>query len=89
MSQTAKIKMIKKDPCPYCDRAMNLFNRKGYVVEVIDLTKNTDEILTWKEKTGWQTFPMIFINDIMIGGYNDLKALDEEGRLDDIVQKLP
>jgi len=85
MKQIAKIKMIKKNPCPFCDRAMNLFNRKGYQVEVIDLTNNLDEIQTWKEKTGWQTVPMIFINDTMIGGYSDLKALDDEGKLDALV----
>lgn len=77
--------MVKKDPCPFCDRAMNLFNRKGYQVEVVDLTNNLDEIDTWKEKTGWRTVPIIFINDTLIGGYNDLKALDEEGKLDALV----
>ncbi|MEK6628181.1 MAG: glutaredoxin domain-containing protein [Bdellovibrionota bacterium] len=85
MKQTAKIKLIKKIPCPFCDRAINFFNNKGYQVEIIDLTNNLDELLAWKQKTGWQTVPMIFINDTMIGGYNDLKALDEEGKLDAMV----
>lgn len=85
MKQTAVIRMVKKNPCPYCDRAMNLFNRKGYKVEIIDLTDNLDELQIWKQKTGWQTVPMIFINGTMIGGYNDLKALDEEGKLDAMV----
>ncbi len=77
--------MIKKIPCPFCDRAMNLFNSKGYEVEIVDLTDNPDELHSWKEKTGWATVPMIFINDELIGGYNDLKALDDEGKLDSLV----
>ncbi len=77
--------MIKKIPCPFCDRAMNLFNSKGYEVEIVDLTDNLDELHSWKEKTGWKTVPMIFINDELIGGYNDLKALDDEGKLDSLV----
>lgn len=85
MKQTARIKMIKKNPCPYCDRAMNFFNSKGYEVEVVDLTNNLDELRSWKDKTGWQTVPMIFINDTFIGGYNDIKALDEEGKLDPMI----
>lgn len=88
MKQTAKIKMIKKNPCPFCDRAMNFLNSKGYDVEIVDLTDNLDELRTWKAKTGWQTVPMIFINDTLIGGYNDLKALDEEGKLDQMVMGL-
>lgn len=74
--------MIKKNPCPYCDRAMNFFNGRGLEVEVVDLSNNLDELRAWKEKTGWQTVPMIFINDQLIGGYSDLKALEEEGKLD-------
>lgn len=82
MKQTAKIKMVKKDPCPYCDRAMNFFNNKGVEVEIIDLTNNLDQLQVWKQKTGWQTVPMIFINDELVGGYTDLKVLDEEGQFD-------
>jgi glutaredoxin 3 len=85
MKQTAKIKMIKKTPCPYCDRAMNFFKGKGLNVEVVDLTDNLDELQTWKEKTGWQTVPMIFINDTLVGGYNDLRALEDDGKFDAMV----
>lgn len=74
--------MIKKNPCPYCDRAMNFFNARELQVEIVDLTNNLDELQTWKEKTGWQTVPMIFINDQLIGGYSDLKALEDEGKLE-------
>ncbi|MCC2678045.1 MAG: glutaredoxin [Pseudobdellovibrio sp.] len=85
MKQTAKIKMIKKDPCPYCDRALNFFNSKGVEVEIVDLTNNLDEVDAWKERTGWRTVPMIFIGDRFIGGYVDVKRLDEEGEFDKLV----
>lgn len=85
MKQTAKIKLIKKDPCPFCDRALNFFKARDLEVEVIDLTGKWDEVLEWKNKTGWQTVPIILINDQLIGGYTDLKALDEEGKLDGLV----
>ena len=77
--------MIKKDPCPYCDRAMTFLKNKGLEVEVIDLTGKWDELDRWKQKTGWQTVPMIFINDTFVGGYQDIKALEEEGKFDDLV----
>lgn len=77
--------MIKKDPCPYCDRAMNFFKNKGLEVEVVDLTGKWDEIDQWKQRTGWQTVPMIFINGTFVGGYQDIKALEEEGKFDDLV----
>ncbi len=44
-----------------------------------------DELETLKQKTGWKTVPMIFINDSLVGGYTDLKTLDEDGKLDSMV----
>jgi glutaredoxin 3 len=82
----AKVLMVKKNPCPYCDRAKNLLDGKGIPFEVIDLTDKMDELQAWKEKTGWKTVPMIFINDTLVGGYTDLKALDDEGKLDELVK---
>lgn len=77
--------MVKKDPCPYCDRAMRFLQNKGVEFEVIDLTGKLDEIQEWKNKTGWSTVPIILINDKLIGGYTDMKALDEEGKFDSLV----
>ena len=85
MKQIAQIKMIKKNPCPYCDRALTFLKNKGLEVEIIDLTSNLDELQTWKQKTGWQTVPMIFVGEKFIGGYNDLKTLEEDGQFDSLV----
>jgi glutaredoxin 3 len=82
----AKVLMIKKNPCPYCDRAKTLLDNKGIKYEILDLTDKMDELNAWKEKTGWKTVPMIFINDELVGGYTDLKTLDEEGKLDQMVK---
>jgi glutaredoxin-related protein len=31
--------------------------------------------------TGWPTFPMVFIDGVLIGGYNDLKKLIDNKEL--------
>ena len=36
--------------------------------------------------TGWPTFPMIFINGILIGGTEDMQRLIEEGEFSDLLQ---
>lgn len=79
---TAKVTMVKKTPCPYCDRAMTFFENRGVKVDLIDLTNKPDELMEWKNKTGWMTVPIIMINDKLVGGYTDLKTLDEDGKLD-------
>lgn len=85
MKQTAKIVIYTKDPCPYCVRAINLLEEKNLDFSEIDLTDKPDEIQKIKDQTGWRTVPIILINDKVIGGYMDLKALDEEGKLDPLL----
>ena len=31
--------------------------------------------------TGWPTFPMVFVDGVLIGGYQDMKALKDSGEL--------
>lgn len=32
--------------------------------------------------TGWPTFPMVFVDGVLVGGYKDSKALAESGALE-------
>lgn len=82
----AKVVIYSKDPCPYCVRAKNFLSDKGVAYEEIDLTDKPDEIEKIKNETGWKTVPIILINGQLIGGYTDLKALDEEGKLDSMLK---
>jgi len=81
----AKVVMVKKNPCPYCDRAKTFFEARDIKFDIIDLTDKPDELAAWKSKTGWATVPIILINDKLIGGYTDIKALDDEGKLNEIL----
>ena len=80
--QIAQVKLIKKIPCPFCDRAVQLLKEKNIEAEILDYTHDLDQLMEWKNKTGWATVPIILINDTLIGGYTDLKELDESGDLD-------
>jgi glutaredoxin 3 len=82
----AKVLMYKKNPCPYCDRATTFMDNKGIKYDVIDLTDKPEEIDRIKNETGWRTVPIILINGKLVGGYTDLKALDEEGKLDQMLK---
>ena len=85
-NQTAKVVIYTKDPCPYCVRAMNFFEEYGIQYEEIDLTDKPQEIDRIKNETGWRTVPIIMINNTLIGGYSDMKNLDEEGKLESLLK---
>jgi len=78
----AKVVVYTKDPCPYCVRAIQFLENKGVAYQEIDLTDKPEEIDRIKNETGWRTVPIIMINDKLIGGYTDMKTLDDEGQLD-------
>lgn len=73
-----------KKPCPYCERAKNMLKNKGVAFEEKLLT-TPEEMMALKKKTGWMTFPQIFIGDKMIGGFDDMAALDDKGELDTLL----
>ncbi|MBX2987025.1 MAG: glutaredoxin [Bdellovibrionaceae bacterium] len=81
----AEVVMYKKNPCPYCDRAETLFENKGVKVRIVDLTGKEDELMKIKQETGWMTVPIILINGQLVGGYSDVRALDDEGKLDSML----
>lgn len=86
-NQKAKVVIYTKDPCPYCSRAMSFFDENGIQYEEFDLSDKPDEMERIKRETGWRTVPMIMINGKLIGGYTDMKALHEEGKLEPMLSQ--
>jgi glutaredoxin 3 len=78
----AKVVMYTTQYCPYCVRAKALLRHKGVAFEEIDVSD--DEALRERmiEASGRRTVPQIFINDAPIGGFDELRALDDQGELD-------
>ena len=72
-----------KPLCPYCFRALALLEKKG--VKATEISAGFDrakreEMLA--KSNGKTTYPQIFIGDVHVGGYDDLAALDRDGKLD-------
>ena len=79
----AKIEIYTTNTCPYCVRAKALLDSKDLDYAVIDVTGNEAARLALVEKSGGRrTVPQIFINDKGVGGYDDLRTLEESGELD-------
>jgi glutaredoxin 3 len=80
-----KVKVYTTSYCPYCVRAKRLLQSKGIAFEEINLEGKGDELMVLKNRTGLRTVPQIFINDELIGGYDELAALDRSGKLDKLL----
>ena len=78
------VKIYTTNYCPFCQKAKALLGEKGVPFKEIRVDKE-EEFDALVEKTGWKTVPQIFIGEEMIGGFDDLSALEQSGELD---QKL-
>ena len=82
----AKVEIYTTSYCPFCIRAKSLLKRKGVAFDEIDVTD--DDALREKMielSGGRRTVPEIFINGKIIGGYDELNALDAGGELDQML----
>ena len=81
----AEVKVYTTTYCPYCVRAKSLLKSKGIAYEEIDVT--ADHVLRERmvADSGRRTVPQIFIAGRPIGGFEELKALDDAGELDPLV----
>ncbi len=82
----SEVIVYTKKPCPYCENAKTLLKNKGVAFEE-KLMRTPEEMIDLKKKTGWMTFPQIFINGKMIGGFDDLSSLEESGELDKLLDQ--
>lgn len=85
----AKIILYKAIPCGYCSAAIRFLKevKQQKDMEIIDLTGKFKARRELAKKTGSRTVPQIYINDVYVGGYDDMIALDRQGKLDPLLEK--
>jgi glutaredoxin 3 len=71
--------------CPYCVRARMLLERKG--VTYTDIRVDLEPALRAEmvERSGRTSVPQIFIDELHVGGCDDMYALEHQGRLDPLL----
>jgi len=75
--------------CPYCQRARALLQSKGVAFTEIDIEAVEGAREEMRARSGRTSVPQIFIGDRHIGGFDDTKALDDQGGLDPLLSELP
>jgi glutaredoxin 3 len=82
-TSVAKVEVYTTAFCPFCTRAKSLLKSKGVPFVEIDVTEDAELRQKMVELSGGRrTVPEIFIDGKIVGGYDELKALDDAGALD-------
>ena len=82
----AKVEIYTWSTCPFCIRAKALLNKKG--VEFTEYCLDGDQEGRRKmsdRANGRTSVPQIFIDDLHIGGCDDIYALESQGKLDPLL----
>jgi len=87
-SQMVEIVVYATKMCPYCHAARRLLKEKGVAFTEIDVTFSPRRRREMTERAnGGHTVPQIFIAGRHIGGYDDMAALDQAGKLDELLKE--
>ena len=82
MSEAPRVVMYSTAVCPYCVRAERLLHARGVAgIEKIRVDLDPARRAEMTEKTSRRTVPQIFIGETYVGGYDELIALDQAGKL--------
>lgn len=82
----AKIEIYTKSTCGYCHAAKRLLAQKGVSYQETDVGRDTGAKATMIQRSnGGRTVPQIFIDGKHVGGFDDLNALDRQGKLDPLL----
>lgn len=86
--ETDTIVVLDMSNGTYMEKIQSIFRMKGLEIDLQEFgtpftKKNEREAI--KAWSGWQTFPQIFVNGYLIGGYIELKKSFDDGSLDKII----
>lgn len=78
-----KVTIYSTQYCGYCRMAKRLLGQKGVAFEDIDVTSDWAARDRLVERAGGRmTVPQIWIGDAHVGGWDELYALERDGKLD-------
>ena len=84
-----KVLMYTTAVCPYCINAERLLTAKGVKdIEKIRVDLQPEQRMEMMQKTGRRTVPQIYIDDLHIGGFEELRSLDLAGKLEPLLAQV-
>ena len=73
--------------CNYCEAAKRLLSRNNASyneINIANVNGAMDEMI--KKANGKRTIPQIFFDDQHIGGYDEVRTLEKENKLQDLLK---
>jgi glutaredoxin 3 len=86
-SDNPKVTVYSTTWCGSCVAAKKLLSKRG--IDYVDINLDDDPSFRAKlmDLTGRFTVPQIFVGERHVGGFDDLRVLDQSGQLAELVEQ--
>ncbi len=81
----SNVTIYTTEPCSFCARVKGILKSRGVQYAEINLSKDPKGRVELAQKTGMMTFPQVIIDDELVGGFIEVQAAAESGRLDELL----
>ncbi|HZL48407.1 MAG TPA: glutaredoxin domain-containing protein [Solirubrobacteraceae bacterium] len=73
------------DPCSFCARVKGLLKARGVEFAEINLSRDPEGRTELAKRTGMMSFPQVIVDGELLGGFTEVQAAAESGRLDELL----
>jgi glutaredoxin 3 len=81
----SEITVYTTEQCSFCTRVKALLSARDVVFSEVNLSKDPDGRVELAKRTGMMSFPQVLINGELLGGFAELQAAAENGRLEELL----
>ena len=80
-----EITVYTTEPCSFCLRVKGLLKARGVKFAEINLAKDPAGRIELVRRTGMTSFPQVVVGDQLLGGFTEVQAAAQNGRLDELL----
>jgi glutaredoxin 3 len=81
----SNVTVYTTEPCSFCARVKGLLKARGVEFAEVNLSKNPEGRVELAQQTGMMTFPQVLVDGKLLGGFTEVQAAAESGRLDELL----
>jgi glutaredoxin 3 len=81
----SRVTVYTTEPCGFCARVKGLLRARGVEYAEVNLSKDPVGRAELARRTGMLSFPQVLVDDRLVGGFVEMQAAVESGRLDELL----
>jgi glutaredoxin 3 len=80
-----QVTVYTTEPCSFCARVKGLLQSRGVEFSEVNLAKDPSGRAELARRTGMLSFPQVLVDGQLLGGFAEIQAAADSGRLDELL----